>query len=218
VALPRNFFVEWFKHSGRDFPWRKTDTSPFAFLITEILLRQTGAKAVAKLWEGFTRTYPDPGSLLRARRRTLFARVKVLGFGNQRAEALHAAAKYLIDHHDGQVPKSLDALLKVPHVGNYTARAILCFAFGEKAEIVDTNILRFFARYYGLTVRPDIRRNRVVWEIAKQSMPREKRKARDHNFGLLDFTAEICKALQPRCAVCPLRTSCVIGRKRLATL
>jgi A/G-specific adenine glycosylase len=164
------------------------------------------------------RKYPSPRALAGAKRASLVAEVKILGLGNQRAEALQHAAAYIIEHHRGKVPQSLDELLKVPHVGNYSARAILCFAFGEKIEIVDTNILRFFARYYGLKVKPDIRRNPPVWEIAKRAMPRERPKAPHHNYGLLDFTAEICKALQPKCQVCPLSGSCVFGRERLATL
>lgn len=163
-------------------------------------------------------SYPDAHSIVKARRRVLVAKLKVLGFGNQRAEALQHAAKHLIENHGGAVPGSLDELLKVPHVGNYAARAVLCFAFGKKIEIVDTNVLRFFARYYGLTVKPDIRRNPVVWEIAKRAMPREKRKAQEHNYGLLDFTGEICKALRPKCGVCPLSASCIWGRRQLATL
>src|SRR5688572_8272072 len=140
-SLPRNFFVLWFKRNGRDFPWRSKDISPFAVLVTEILLRQTAASAVGKLWREFMASYPDAPSLEKARRSSLVRAVKVLGFGNQRAEALQHASQYLIQNHNGLVPQTLDELLKVPHIGNYAARAILCFAFGRKIEIVDTNIL-----------------------------------------------------------------------------
>jgi A/G-specific adenine glycosylase len=214
-VLHKNFFVRWFTSNGRDFPWRTNDITPFAMLVTEILLRQTQARAVAKLWENFVRQYPDAESIAGARRSVLIRKLKVLGFGNQRAEALQHAANYLIQYHHGTVPKTLKELLKVPHIGHYAARAILCFAFGQKIEIVDTNILRFFGRYYGLDVKPDIRRNPVVWSAAKQALPGEKAKALPHNYGLLDFTAEVCRALQPKCATCPLQRSCTWGRLRL---
>lgn len=217
-ALPTTFFVDWFRERGRNFPWRNGTVSPFAFMVTEILLRQTGARSVAKLWESFVSKYPDPQSMVKARKRVLIRALKVLGFGNQRAAALQDAAKHLIDHHDGLVPHDLDQLLKIPHIGNYAARAVLCFAFDKKIEIVDTNILRFFSRYFGLTVNPDIRRNPQVWEIAKRALPRAKAKAAAHNYGLLDFTAEVCKALQPKCTTCPLNTSCNWGRRKLAML
>jgi A/G-specific adenine glycosylase len=217
-SLQKNFFVNWFEEKGREFPWRDGVVSPFAFLVTEILLRQTGARSVARLWSDFVHRYPDAQSMLKARRPSLIRKLKVLGFGNQRAEALQEAAKHLIEHHNGFVPQDLNQLLKVPHIGNYAARAVLCFAFNRKVEIVDTNILRFFSRYYGLTVKPDIRRNPVVWAIAQGALPRQKNKAAAHNYGLLDFTAEVCKALQPKCTTCPLNTSCNWGRRKLSEL
>lgn len=214
--LDRNFFVNWFKERGRHFPWRRANTSPFAFLVTEMLVRQTRAGEVAKLWDEFTRKYPSAAIMARADREELVEQLKVLGFGNQKAEALLSAAAWLVEHHRGEVPSTVDELLRVPHVGHYAARAVLCFAFGQKVEIVDTNILRFFARYYGLVVKPDIRRNPGIWEIAKEALPREKKKAQQHNYGLLDFTADICKPGRPRCEICPLSSSCIWGRQQLS--
>lgn len=151
--IKKDFFVNWFELYGRDFPWRGKDISPYQFLVTEMLLRQTKAGAVAKLWESFLREYPDAHTLARANRDNLVSQIEILGFGNQRASALIEAANWLAAHHEGQVPRTLEELLKIPHIGNYAARAILCFAFGQRVEIVDVNILRFFARYYGLQVK-----------------------------------------------------------------
>lgn len=211
-ALPKNFFVEWFETRGRDFPWRRCGLSPFTILITEVLLRQTTASSVAKLWENFTNKYRQPIDLANAKSVSLTAQLKRLGLSNQRAVALKHAARHLVKHHEGEVPRSLPALLKVPHVGNYSARAVLCFGFGEKFEIVDTNVLRFVARYYGLTVNTDNRRNPEIWKLAKRAMPRDRHVAQAHNYGLLDFTAEVCRSLRPKCPSCPLRASCAWAR------
>lgn len=211
----KTFFVDWFKARGREFPWRKADTTPFAFLITEMLLRQTRAGHVAKIWTGFIQDYPDAESLAKARKDELVSRLKVLGFGEQKAEALKSAATWLLEHHRGQVPDSLEQLLDIPHVGNYAARAILCFAFGRRVEIVDTNVLRLFSRYFGIHLKPDIRRAPQAWEIAKNILPRERKKAQQHNYGILDFTADICKSGRPRCEICPLSSSCVWGNIQL---
>lgn len=210
--LKRLFFVNWFRKHGRDFPWRKKGTTPYAFLITEMLLRQTRASHVVKVWEPFLRDYPDPMSLVNASRSELEARLKVLGFGKQRAEALQAAANWLIENHNGKVPDKLEDLLIIPHIGNYSARAILCFAFGHRIEIVDTNVLRLFSRYFGIHLKPDIRRAPQAWEIARGILPKEKQKSQQHNYGLLDFTADICKSGRPRCEICPVSTSCAWGR------
>lgn len=180
-------------------------------MVTEMLLRQTRAEGVAKLWDDFFERYPDVESLARAGKRSLTSQIAVLGFGKQRAGALKQASKHLVEYHDGEVPNSLDELLKIPHIGNYAARAVLCFAFNQPIEIVDVNILRFFARYYGIEVKPDIRRNPSIWKLASKVLPRGRMRVQQHNYGMLDFTAGICKSGRPRCEVCPLSTSCAWG-------
>lgn len=198
--------------NGRHFPWREDSTTPFAFLITEMLVRQTRAGNVAKIWSDFIRDYPNPESIIQVSDNELISRLQILGFGRQKTEALKSAAHWLVENHNGEVPEKLSDLLAVPHIGNYAARAILCFAFGQKIEIVDTNVLRLFSRYFGIYLPPDIRRAPKAWEIARGILPRERRKAKQHNYGILDFTADICKPGRPRCEICPLAKTCEWGR------
>ena len=216
--ISENFFVNWYRVYGRDFPWRQQGVSPFALLVTEMLLRQTQAMAVSKLWHSFLQRYPNAKALAQASKDELFDQIKVLGFGNLRASALVAAATWLVEYHGGQVPDTKEELLEVPHIGIYVAHAVLCFAFGYNVEIVDTNVLRFYARYYGLNVRSDIRRNPQVWEIARLWLPKGKEEVQQHNYGLLDFTAEICRTRLPRCNICPLVSSCKWGTQQLYLL
>ncbi len=214
----KNFFVDWYKAHGRDFPWRRERVSPFALLVTEMLLRQTQAMAVSKLWYEFIEKYPDARTLAQANKDELFDQLKILGLGEQRASALMAAAGWLVEHHDGQVPSTKKELLQIPHIGAYVSNAMLCFAFGCNIEVVDTNVLRFYARYYGLAVKPDIRRNPEVWKIAKLSLPEKIEEVKQHNYGLLDFTAEICRSRMPQCSVCPLASSCKWGARQLTLI
>lgn len=207
-----DFFVNWYKVHSRNFPWRQEGVSPFALLVTEMLLRQTQAPAVSKLWHKFIQMYPDARSIAKAGEEELLEQLKILGLGRQRASALIAAANWLLEHHEGQVPGTKEELLKIPHVGTYVSNAVLCFAFGQYVEVVDTNILRFYARYYGLTIKPDIRRNPEVLNIASSSLPGNVKNIKQHNYGLLDFTAEICRSRFPQCNICPLATSCKWGK------
>ena len=211
--LNKNFFVNWYKKRGRSFPWRVGRIQPFTSLITEMLLRQTRAGAVAKLWEPFFARYSTPLSIVSANKEELFNELKILGFGNQRVEALVSASNWILEHHNGRVPKKLDQLLAIPHVGIYAARAVLCFAFNQRIEIVDVNVQRFFARYYGLEVKADVRRNPHVWQVAQEALPPGARRTQQHNYGLLDFTAEICVAGKPFCEICPLSSSCELGQR-----
>jgi A/G-specific adenine glycosylase len=211
--IKRDFFVKWSKANGRAFPWRKPGTSPFALLVTEMLLRQTRAAAVEKIWKKLIMKYPDARSMARANRRDLKNIISILGFGRMRSHALKSAAKWLVEQHGGSVPDDLQSLMQIPHIGTYSAQAILCFVFGHKTEIVDGNVVRFFGRYYGINVKPDIRRNPEVVRLARESLPREGKKVLLHNYGILDFTAEVCRPVTPRCEICPLVSSCQLGKK-----
>jgi A/G-specific adenine glycosylase len=204
----RMFFVKWFKIQGRSFPWRKRNVSPYKILLTEMLLRQTRASNVSSIWTSFTDRYSTPKALLTASRKDLIKHLRVLGFFNQRSDALRSAASWLVVHHKGRVPTSLQELLKIPHIGEYSSRAIRCFAYGEREEIVDSNVLRFLSRYYGIAVTPDNRRNPLAWQIARETLPRGSEFIREHNYGLLDFTADICRSGKPLCEICPLARSC----------
>ncbi len=216
--LRRHFFVNWFVNNGRKFPWRYAAAKPFEILITEMLLRQTRAGNVAKIWTKFTRDFPTHEALLQTSQRRLVSRLHILGFSNQRASALKAASEWIRQKHQGEVPNNLEELLKIPHIGPYSARAVLCFAFNKKVEIVDTNVLRFFSRYFGISLPADIRRAPEAWGIARAILPRENKNIQMHNYGLLDFTGEICKSGTPKCSACPLASSCAFNRQTRSVL
>lgn len=202
----QQFFIDWYRLNGRDFPWRREEVSPYSILVTEMLLRQTQANSVHKIWANFISNYPNPHILAKANKEVLSNQLEDLGLKNQRTQALIDVAQWLLEHHQGVVPNSLDELLMIPHVGQYTARAVLCFAYGYRMEIVDINILRFFSRYFGIDVKPDIRRNPQIWEIARSILPTNK--VKEHNYGLLDFCSLVCKSKSPLCITCDLRFTC----------
>ena len=202
------FFVNWFRVHGRSFPWRHPDTTPFQLLVTEMLLRQTRAEGVAKLWQSFVSTYPTSRAIVSASNEELASRLIILGFGKLKVRSLKAASAFLIEHHTGHVPSTSGELIRIPHVGKYTANAILCFAFKQRVAIVDNNVLRFVSRYFGFYSGSDIRRAPKVWELVEKLLPRDARKAPEHNYGFLDFTAQICKPIGPRCDRCSIKTDC----------
>jgi len=216
--LNRKFFVHWFEKHGRAFPWRRASISPYAVMVTEILLRQTPAVSVAGIWKAFFCKYQNITDLARADKKRLTQFIAILGFGKMRSSALISAAKWIVQRYNGQIPADRSALLEIPHIGVYSANALLCFAFKQRVEIVDTNVQRFFSRYYSLDVKPDIRRNLIIWEIAKASLPGDKTLTKKHNYGLLDFAGEVCKAIKPRCSICPLVYSCKYGKRAIYKL
>ncbi|QDR81321.1 hypothetical protein [Sporomusa termitida] len=208
----KNFFIDWYTTNGRYFPWRAVDETAYKILVTEIFLKQTPASSVARIWNDFFYFYPDLYTLAIADKDSLYSLIKPLGFANQRAESLKATASWLIENYQGIIPSNIDSLLQIPSVGIYTAKAVSCFAFGKHVEIVDTNVLRFFSRYFAIKVAPDIRRNKTAWDLAKDILPLGHDGdgiARKHNYGILDFTAQVCKTRKPSCSNCLLASSCL---------
>ncbi len=216
ASIPRDFFVQWFQHHGRAFPWREPGTSPYGVLVAEMLLRQTRASMVAPVWVELVERFPDPQELALAGPHSLHELVWQLGFGRQRVAALLGMARAVNERFGGVLPARVHDLEKLPHVGPYAARAVCCFAFGQQLAIVDSNVLRVLSRLTGCEFSRDIRRSRArgAWELATRLVPAGA--AREHNYGLLDFAAEVCRPVKPRCNTCPLAGTCHYARSRQA--
>lgn len=170
------------------------------------MLRQTRADMVANIWPEFIERYPDPSHCANASSAELYSLVAPLGLGRQRVEALQAVSRALVKDHRGKVPRRIDSLLSLPHVGLYTAHAVACFAFGRKVPVVDGNVIRLFSRLMGAHLPPDNRRVPEVWSLAWRILP--SKGVREHNYGILDFCADVCKPLGPQHDGCPLAPIC----------
>ena len=209
VGIPVDFFANWFKRHGRSFPWREEGVSPFGILLAEILLKQTRAEMVAKVWPALFRKYPNATILQSESAEVLYRRISCLGFGCQRVTALLQLSAYI--DKAGDLPTGSADLMNLPHVGIYSAHAVACFAFGHRVPIVDMSIVRVLSRIAGTEQPSDIRRAPEVWEIAQTLLP--DREVKEHNYGLLDFAAMICKARSPRCDECPIASSCAYAMR-----
>ena len=208
VRIPAGFFVEWYKARGRSFPWREDGTSPYGVLVAEVLLKQTRAEMVSTVWPALARTYPSAADLASADPEELYRYISRLGFGRQRTTALRQLSAALIEA--GGMPSEPVDLMELPHVGIYSAHAVACFAFGRRVPVVDLSVVRILSRLAGIEPPSDIRRASEVWEIAWSLLPAKEIK--EHNYGLLDFAASICKPRSPRCGECPVASGCAHAR------
>jgi len=214
--IQRNL-LGWFKENHRSFPWRKTK-DPYKILIAEKLLQQTGVtEQLVSAYHKIIRLYPTVESLSNAHSKALRQIIAPLGF-SYRADELPRLAKTIVRIQQGRVPRSLDDLLDLPGVGDYTARAILSFAYDEDVPVVDTNIARLLHRVFGIAgpMPSNPARKRQLIDMATALVP--KGKSRDFNLAALDLCASICTARQPNCAECPIREECDYGRKALNPL
>jgi A/G-specific adenine glycosylase len=206
----RRAFIDYSKANLRVFPWREANTSPYHLLLAELLLIQTKAADVARVWPVLIERYPTPEPLACSRSRSLANLLQPLGLQNQRATALRTLAAHIIKEWDGQLPSTLLDLLSLPHVGLYAATALSCFAYGRRVPIVDANVLRVLGRIFGLPMQRELRRSRQAWAIAWALLPR--RKVAQHNYALLDFAAQICTPRLPHCDACHIRAYCSYGQ------
>jgi A/G-specific adenine glycosylase len=174
-------------------------------LVAEVMLQQTGAARVAAPFERFVGRYPDPAACARASRADVIRAWSGLGY-NRRAVNLHRLAREVVARHDGRVPSDLAALLALPGVGLYTARAVLVFAFDHDLGLVDTNAGRFVARALAGRSLP----RREADRIADAAVPPGRAWAWGQ--AVFDLGALVCTRREPACERCPVRTHCTWQR------
>jgi A/G-specific adenine glycosylase len=197
--------LRWFQRNGRDLPWRRT-RDPYEILVSEVMLQQTQVERVREYFERFIREYPTVQDLAAARPARVRESWDGLGY-YARARNLHAAARKITRQEGGRFPRRLEDVLALPGVGRYTAGAVISFAFGEPAPILDTNVRRVLSRIF--VRRPTgspAREERRLWALAEAVIPPGEAWAM--NQALMDFGATVCTARNPRCSACPIRKMC----------
>jgi A/G-specific adenine glycosylase len=195
----RRALLEWSTATRRDLPWRRT-RDPWAVLVSELMLQQTQVARVAPRYAAFLARFPTPAACAAAPVADVVRAWAGLGY-NRRAVSLHRLAAAVVAEHGGRLPGDLDALLALPGVGPYTARAVLAFAFEADVGVLDTNAGRVLARTAG---RPLARRE--AQQRADALVPIGEGWA--WNQAVLDLGATVCTARAPRCAGCPVAHAC----------
>lgn len=197
-AAPSAALLDWFAERRRDLPWRRT-RDPWAVLVSELMLQQTQVARVVPRYEAFLDRWPTPAACAAGSAGEVVTAWAGLGY-NRRAVNLHRAARAIVEVHGGELPDDLDALLALPGVGPYTARAVLAFAFEHDVGVVDTNAARVLARRAGRTLS----RGEVQAEADGAVPPGE---GWAWNQAMLDLGAAVCRP-RPRCGDCPLSAGC----------
>lgn len=141
-----NQILQWYKKEGRDLPWRRT-RNPYRILVSEIMLQQTQVDRVITKYREFLKAFPSAKALAEAKTSDVIKEWAGLGY-NRRALFLQRTAQAVRSEYSGRFPKNLEALKKLPGVGDYTARAILSFAFEEPVPMMDTNHRKFYTRLF----------------------------------------------------------------------
>jgi A/G-specific adenine glycosylase len=198
--------IAWQRRAGRhDLPWQVRD--PYRIWLSEIMLQQTQVSAVIPYFQRFTERFPDIARLAAASEDDVLALWSGLGY-YARARNLHAAAQRMAAEHAGEFPRDFEQIADLPGIGRSTAGAIAVFAFGARKAILDGNVKRVLARYFGIEGFPGTSAvEKQLWLRAEALLPTEDVEA--YTQGLMDLGATVCTRGRPRCDACPLRSDCV---------
>ena len=202
MTIDAGAVLAWGLPQLRDLPWRRERDS-WRILVAEVMLQQTQVGRVIPKWNAFLDAFPTPAACASASLGDVLRLWQGLGYP-RRARNLQAAAVQVVEHHDGALPDDLDALLALPGIGPYTARAVLAFAFEHDVAVVDTNIARILARTAGERLAPKRAQAR-----ADEAVPSGQGWA--WNQVLMDLGAVLCRPT-PRCEDCPLARTCAWNR------
>jgi A/G-specific adenine glycosylase len=197
----------WYAAGHRDLPWRRPGFTAWGTLVSEFMLQQTPVTRVIPALERWLTRWPTPADLANVPPGEAVRAWERLGYP-RRALALHGAATAIAERHGNEVPADVDALLALPGVGPYTARAVAAFAYGVRTPVVDTNVRRVLAR----AVRGEGAAGpaRTAADLAEMEavLPADPARARLVNAGTMELGQTVCTARAPRCDECPLVAVC----------
>ncbi|GAA3737083.1 A/G-specific adenine glycosylase [Plantactinospora mayteni] len=199
--------IRWYDENARDLPWREPGIGGWPILVSEVMLQQTPVVRVLPAWRAWLTRWPRPADLAADTPAEAIRMWGRLGYP-RRALRLHECAVAVLERHGGEVPTGLDELLALPGVGDYTARAVAAFAYGQRHPVVDTNVRRLVARAVagepdaGPATRPA---DLVATEALLPAVPERAARA---SAAFMELGALVCTARAPRCVDCPLAARC----------
>lgn len=197
----------WYEQHARDLPWRRPGVTPWAILVSEVMLQQTPVARVIPAWQAWLEHWPTPAALAASSPAEAIRMWGRLGYP-RRALRLHDCATALVERHGGEVPDRLEQLLALPGVGTYTARAVAAFAYGQRHPVVDTNVRRVVCRAVagepdaGPTTRP------ADLVATEELLPADPAAAALASAAIMELGAVVCTARSPRCPACPVESTC----------
>ncbi len=206
--------IRWYFENPRDLPWRST-RDPYKIWLSEVILQQTRVAQGLPYYEAFVKAYPTVKELALAPEEEVLRLWQGLGYYS-RARNLHFCAKTIWFDLKGKFPSTYKDLLTLKGVGSYTAAAISSFAFGEVQAVVDGNVFRVLARYFGVATDIASGAGKKEFEsLANSIIP--KNTPADFNQAMMDFGARMCVPKNPDCASCHLKDTCFAFQKNMVS-
>lgn len=196
--------LQWFRINARDLAWRDPDTSAWGILLSEVMSQQTPVARVEPIWLEWMEKWPTPEAFAAASTDEVLRAWGKLGYP-RRALRLLECAREIVDKHGGRVPDTVEELLALPGIGDYTARAVAAFAFQQNVPVVDTNVRRVYKRAVEGRFLQGTASKKELIDVTS-ILPAEN--GPEFSAGIMELGALVCTATSPKCAVCPLLDLC----------
>ena len=195
----------WYAVHARELPWRGPEVSPYAVLVSEVMLQQTPVARVIPAFQAWVERWPTATDLAAAPSGEAVRMWGRLGYP-RRALRLHAACTEVVARYGGQLPTTVPELLSLPGVGDYTARAVAAFALRQRHPVVDTNVRRVVARLVEGVADAAVTKRDLA--LVASLLPDRDEDAATMSIALMELGAVVCTARAPRCPVCPVLSTC----------
>ena len=205
----KSILFEWYKNNKRSLPWRILKKNklpnPYYIFVSEYMLQQTKVETVKKRFEEFVVKWPTIDSLASISGKSILSFWSGLGYYT-RATNLLKAAKIIKKNFNSKIPNTYNELLKLPGIGDYTAKAILGIAYNKSVMPLDANIERILARIYGyksplIKIKNDLRNKSILFISKNYSTILIQ--------AFMDYGSIICTPRNPNCINCLIKLKCV---------
>jgi A/G-specific adenine glycosylase len=197
--------VKWYNENKRDLPWRHT-TNAYVIWLSEVILQQTRVEQGMPYFNRFVETYPTVSDFAAADETEVLRLWQGLGYYS-RGRNMLKTARIVQQEYAGNFPTKYDDLIKLTGIGEYTAAAIASFAANEARAVVDGNVNRVIARYFGINEPINSTTGKKIFQTTAIDLLNKKNPA-VHNQAMMEFGAMLCKPKNPGCGICPVRTGC----------
>ena len=201
-------------HNNRAMPW-KGEKDPYKIWLSEIILQQTRVEQGWSYYEKFITAFPTITHLARANEKKVYKMWEGLGYYT-RCKNLIETARTIVNDYNAQFPSTYNEIKQLKGIGPYTAAAISSFAFNEPHAVVDGNVQRIIARYFGISTPVDTTSGKKLYQELAQEML-DKDQPGIYNQAIMDFGAVICKPQNPLCTICVQNKECEAFKHKLVS-
>lgn len=197
--------IEWYHHHKRDLPWRHT-SDPYIIWLSEIIMQQTRVEQGTPYFNRFAEKYPTVAEFASADEGEILKLWQGLGYYS-RGRNMHFTAQMVMEEYGGYFPRDYDSLLKLKGIGEYTAAAISSFSSDEPRAVVDGNVFRLLARFFGMDIAINSGKGKKIFsDLANELI--DKSQPGTYNQAAMEFGSLVCKPKNPNCPSCPLQQGC----------